>query len=62
MRAKASLRVRGERPIKAIANFSNREPLRVRYVELIRLRQAVLEAEATTINATRCSSGARIRH
>ena len=47
MRATPSLRVQEERPIKAITNFSNRlkEPLWLRYVELMRLRQTVLEAE-----------------
>ncbi len=49
MRATPSLRVQEERPIKAITNFSNRlkEPLWLRYVELMRLRQTVLEAEST---------------
>ena len=49
MRATPSLRVQEERPIKAITNFSNRlkEPLWLRYVELMRLRQTVLEAECT---------------
>ena len=49
MRAKPSPRVQEERPIKIITNFNNRreESLWVRYVELMRLRQAVLEAEST---------------
>jgi hypothetical protein len=53
MRAKPSSRVQEETPI-TIANFTNRleEPLWVRYVELMRLRQAVLEAESTRSNHT----------
>ena len=56
MRAKPSSRVQEERPIRTITNFNNRleEPLWVRYAELMRLRQAVLEAES---NAKLCSSG-----
>ena len=63
MRAKPFSRVQPERPIKIITNFNNRleEPLRARYVELMRLRQAVLEAESNEINATRWSSGTMIR-
>jgi hypothetical protein len=50
MRAKPSLRLQEERPIKTTTVFSNRleERLRIRYTELMRLRQAVLEAESTS--------------
>jgi hypothetical protein len=48
MRAKPSLREPEERPKERIINFSSRlgEPLGVRYAELMRLRQTVLEAES----------------
>jgi hypothetical protein len=49
MRAQPSLQVQKQGPIKVIANSSyplDEEPLWVRYAELTRLRQAVLNAEA----------------